>query len=78
MYAIMPRKQRKGSTKTNGSPVEDKQQTASNPALATNYEEIHKNEADALRSIYGDEFEDVETKPSAWNVSLCRVLCTAV
>ncbi|GBF65055.1 eIF-2-alpha kinase [Trichophyton mentagrophytes] len=65
----MPRKQRKGSTKTNGSPVEEKQQTASNPALATNYEEIHKNEADALRSIYGDEFEDVETKPSAWNQS---------
>ncbi|KAM5472512.1 eukaryotic translation initiation factor 2-alpha kinase [Microsporum audouinii] len=65
----MPRKQRKGSTKTNGSPVEDKQKTASNQALATNYEEIHKNEADALRSIYGDEFEDVETKPSAWNQS---------
>ncbi|OAL66512.1 PEK/GCN2 protein kinase [Trichophyton rubrum] len=65
----MPRKQRKGSTKTNGSPVEDKQQTISNTALATNYEEIHKNEADALRSIYGDEFEDVETKPSAWNQS---------
>ncbi|KAF3482395.1 serine/threonine-protein kinase GCN2 [Arthroderma uncinatum] len=65
----MPRKQRKGSTKTNGSPMEDKQQTASNPVLATNYEEIHKNEADALRSIYGDEFEDVETKPSAWNQS---------
>jgi hypothetical protein len=44
----------------------------------TNYREIHQNEAEALRSIYGDDFETVENKRSAWQVCnrwqhcLCR------
>lgn len=35
----------------------------------TNYREIHQNEAEALRSIYGDDFETVENKRSAWQQS---------
>jgi eukaryotic translation initiation factor 2-alpha kinase 4 len=39
------------------------------PILApTNYREIHLNEAEALRSIYGDDFETVEKKRIAWQV----------
>lgn len=39
----------------------------------TNYREIHKNEADALRSIYSDDFQDVEMRRAAWQVSVARV-----
>ena len=42
------------------------------PVLApTNYHEIHQNEVEALRSIYGDDFEEVENRRSAWHVSHC-------
>ncbi|KAJ9207145.1 hypothetical protein DTO164E3_419 [Paecilomyces variotii] len=40
------------------------------PLLATtNYREIHQNEAEALRSIYGDDFEEIENRRSAWHQS---------
>lgn len=42
------------------------------PVLApTNYREIHQNEVEALRSIYGDDFEEVQNRRSAWHVSYC-------
>ncbi len=41
--------------------------------IGTNYREIHKNEADALRSIYSNDFEDVEMRRAAWQVSVARV-----
>jgi translation initiation factor 2-alpha kinase 4 len=34
----------------------------------TNYREIHQDEADALRSIYGEDFQDVEHRQGAWKV----------
>lgn len=65
----MPAKQRK-------KPSREQKQT-SNASLAsptlptTNYREIHQTEVEALRSIYGDDYEDVETRRSAWQVSVC-------
>lgn len=55
----------------------EKKQTSSDSSLAspvatTNYREIHLNEVEAVRSIYGDDFEDVQTRPSAWHVSTSR------
>ena len=41
--------------------------TSASPAV-TNYSEIQQNEAEALRSIYMEDFEDVAAKPGAWNV----------
>ncbi|GMF70165.1 unnamed protein product [Aspergillus oryzae] len=76
----MPHKQKKTSSNAhkNGSPrAEKKRQFPPDaPSLAlpvvapTNYEEIHRNEIEALRSIYGDDFEEVEHKRSAWQVRL--------
>ncbi|KAJ5523502.1 Serine/threonine-protein kinase GCN2 [Penicillium frequentans] len=43
--------------------------TLTSPIPTTNYREIHLNEVAALRSIYGDDFEDVENRPSAWQQS---------
>lgn len=41
------------------------------PVLApTNYREIHQNEVEALHSIYGDDFEEVKNRRSAWHVSV--------
>lgn len=37
-------------------------------ATTTNYREIHLNEVEALRSIYGDDFQEVETRRTAWQV----------
>lgn len=77
----MTPKRKKGNTQQNGSSTLDKNQPnlvdteiALGPAPpgTTNYQEIHKDEADALRSIYADDFEDVESKPSAWHVSAMR------
>ncbi|KAK2744973.1 hypothetical protein FQN57_004103 [Myotisia sp. PD_48] len=73
----MPRKQKSNKPKSVTSPVEDTQQATLNSipaaspisAAIANYQEIHKSETDVLRSIYGEEFEDVETKPSAWKQS---------
>ena len=83
----MPHKQKKASNNAlkNGSPRAEKkqqQQTQQHsipespllapPVLApTNYHEIHQNEVEALRSIYGDDFEEVENRRSAWHVSHC-------
>ncbi|KAB8209727.1 anticodon binding domain of tRNAs-domain-containing protein [Aspergillus parasiticus] len=75
----MPHKQKKTSSNAhkNGSPrAEKKRQFPPDaPSLAlpvvapTNYDEIHRNEIEALRSIYGDDFEEVEHKRSAWQQS---------
>ena len=34
----------------------------------TNYAEIQENEIEVLRSIYMEDFMEVESKPAAWNV----------
>ncbi|KAL2865631.1 putative protein kinase (Gcn2) [Aspergillus lucknowensis] len=39
------------------------------PVGRTNYQEIHQNEVEALRSIYGDDFEEVQHRPSVWHQS---------
>lgn len=59
---MSPQKQRK--------PSRQKKQTSDSvsPILPTNYREIHQTEVEALRSIYGDDFEEVENKRSAWQV----------
>ncbi|KAJ5921242.1 Serine/threonine-protein kinase GCN2 [Penicillium verhagenii] len=43
--------------------------TLTSPNPTTNYREIHLNEVEALRSIYGDDFQDVENRRSAWQTS---------
>ena len=41
-------------------------------AAITNYAEIQGNEIEALRSIYMVDFRDLESKPTAWNVSISK------
>ncbi|KAL2219885.1 anticodon binding domain of tRNAs-domain-containing protein [Thermoascus aurantiacus ATCC 26904] len=72
----MPHKQKNPNALHNGSPRADRKPLVLEPpplALpvlpTTNYREIHVNEAAALRSIYGDDFEDVQNRPSAWQQS---------
>ncbi|KAL4890080.1 hypothetical protein BDV59DRAFT_195203 [Aspergillus ambiguus] len=75
----MPHKQKKHSkhAPTNSSPQAEKRDTVvpggsplgSPVAARTNYQEIHQNEVEALRSIYGDDFEDVQHRRSAWHQS---------
>lgn len=72
----MPHKHKKNNALKNGSPKAEKKQLApespvegSKVVPSTNYKEIHQNETDALRSIYADDFEDVEVRPAAWQVS---------
>ena len=51
----------------------EKKQTSDSTSpykATTNYREIHLNEVEALRSIYGDDFEEVENRRSAWQVSV--------
>ena len=83
----MPHKQKKASNNhalNIGSPRADEKQQQqqpqsvpddspfTSPVLApTNYREIHQNEVEALRSIYGDDFEEVQNRRSAWHVSYC-------
>lgn len=72
----MPLKQKKHTNALkNGSPRAEKKDLApESPPFAspvpapTNYREIHQNEVEALRSIYGDDFEEVEHRRSAWQV----------
>lgn len=72
----MPHKQKKHpNVFKDGSPrAEMKHSVPEPPPFAppipatTNYREIHQNEVEALRSIYGDDFEDVEHRRSAWQV----------
>jgi hypothetical protein len=75
----MPHKQKKSNALKNGSPKAEKKLLLPEPlaegsgvAHATNYKEIHENETDALRSIYADDFEDVEVRRAAWQVSGMR------
>ncbi|KAL1957666.1 hypothetical protein VTO42DRAFT_5643 [Malbranchea cinnamomea] len=74
----MPQKRKKGNTQKTGSLLPARKTENRNdhqpvrPALTgptTNYREIHENEANALRSIYGDDFTNIESKPSAWHQS---------
>ena len=37
----------------------------------TNYAEIQNDEIEALRSIYMDDFLELDIKPGAWNVGNC-------
>lgn len=73
----MPHKQKKKNknAQKNGSTGSDNKSSPSEPDVlslpvlaTTNYQEIHQNEAEALRSIYGDDFEEVENRRSAWHV----------
>ncbi|GKZ37068.1 hypothetical protein AbraIFM66950_008458 [Aspergillus brasiliensis] len=78
----MPHKQKKNFSNApkHGSPRAEKKQqqqqlrpdspSVSPPVVApTNYQEIHQNEVEALRSIYGDDFEEVQHRRSAWQQS---------
>ncbi|KAI1928290.1 eukaryotic translation initiation factor 2-alpha kinase [Ophidiomyces ophidiicola] len=69
----MAAKQKKGNKKNSHlaqknkpHPSLDAMLETSPSTTVTNYREIHVNEAEALRSIYGDDFEYVETRQSAW------------
>lgn len=70
----MPYKPKNQNALRNGSPRGEKEQSLpdssplSSPIVTTNYREIHQNETEVLRSIYGDDFEDVESRRSAWHV----------
>ncbi|RAK73401.1 putative protein kinase (Gcn2) [Aspergillus fijiensis CBS 313.89] len=74
----MPHKQKKNFNNAPkiGSPRAEKKQLSPDlsafaaPIVApTNYQEIHQNEVEALRSIYGDDFEEVAHRRSAWQQS---------
>ncbi|TQB70294.1 hypothetical protein MPDQ_000703 [Monascus purpureus] len=73
----MPYKQQKKNHNApkNGSPRREHKQSPPDTSplapstVTTNYREIHQNEAEALRSIYGDDFEEVENRRSAWQQS---------
>ncbi|KAJ5562831.1 Serine/threonine-protein kinase GCN2 [Penicillium sp. DV-2018c] len=62
----MSPKQRK---KLPGQKKQTSDTSVTSPILPTNYREIHQTEVEALRSIYGDDFEEVENRPSAWQQS---------
>lgn len=83
----MGRKRNRGKPQKNGSLLPETKVEKQNgvettrPALTgatTNYREIHENEADALQSIYGDDFTALKSKPSAWHVSATRDMCLLV
>jgi translation initiation factor 2-alpha kinase 4 len=79
----MPHHPKKTATNAlkNASPrAEKKKHVSPEPAsiaspsvVTTNYQEIHQNEVEALRSIYGDDFEEVHLRPSAWHVSFVQL-----
>lgn len=73
----MPPKQKKASREKKQTPKDPQKQTSSDSSsltsptiVTTNYREIHQLEVEALRSIYGDDYEDVETRRSAWQVGV--------
>jgi translation initiation factor 2-alpha kinase 4 len=75
----MPPKQKKASREKKQNQKDHQKQTSSDsssitsPTIATtNYREIHQLEVEALRSIYGDDYQDVETRRSAWQVGVNR------
>lgn len=64
--------QEHGSANTVGASSADRQQGASQHAMstkasATDFLEIQRNEVEALRSIYMDDFEEGKVKKGAWN-----------
>lgn len=65
--------QNHGSAINAGPPAEKQrgiaQQAASTKASATDFLEIQRNEVEALRSIYMDDFEEGQVKKGAWNSS---------
>ncbi|KAJ5104482.1 Serine/threonine-protein kinase GCN2 [Penicillium alfredii] len=63
---MSPKQRRKREKKQTSS---DSSSLTSPVVATTNYREIHQTEAEALRSIYGDDFEDVENRRSAWQQS---------
>jgi translation initiation factor 2-alpha kinase 4 len=74
----MPHKNKKkqNNATENGSPQKEKppcfsesSPTKGSALATTNYREIHQNEAEALQSIYGEDFENVEQRRAAWQVS---------
>ncbi|KAJ5906502.1 uncharacterized protein N7473_003418 [Penicillium subrubescens] len=67
----MSPKQRKKAprVKKQTSSASDSSSVTSPVIATTNYREIHLNEVEALRSIYGDDYEEVETRRSAWQQS---------
>jgi eukaryotic translation initiation factor 2-alpha kinase 4 len=73
----MPHKKQKKPSNAlqNGSPKGEEKPPSldSSPVKApvlgsTNYREIHQDEAEALRSIYGEDFQKVELRQAAWQV----------
>lgn len=66
--AMSPKQKKKAARTTNTS--SDSSSVTSPVIATTNYREIHLNEVEALRSIYGDDFEDVENRRSAWKVGV--------
>lgn len=79
----MPHKKQKKPSNAlqNGSPKreEDKPTIPDSSPIkgpapgSTNYREIHQDEAEALRSIYGEDFQDVELRQAAWQVRLSEI-----
>ncbi|KAJ5573630.1 uncharacterized protein N7459_008057 [Penicillium hispanicum] len=65
----MSPKQRKKAPREKKQTSSDSSNISSPVKATTNYREIHLNEVEALRSIYGDDFEDVENRRSAWQQS---------
>lgn len=80
--AMPHRKQKKNNhALQNGSPRAEPQTSpvdsspVKGPAQGTtNYREIHQDEADALRSIYGEDFQDVEHRQGAWKVAIPSII----
>lgn len=66
----MPAKQRKKPSRENKQPASNDSSLTSPVKATTNYREIHQTEVEALRSIYGDDYEEVETRRSAWQVGV--------
>lgn len=81
----MPHKKQKKSINTlhdGSSPKGTKPETLAESPIAgptvgsTNYREIHQDEAEALRSIYGEDFQHVELRQAAWKV--CQKILLAI
>jgi translation initiation factor 2-alpha kinase 4 len=59
----------KKNTSASGFPgLKPTQQSINDPPPKSQYEEIQENELIALSSIYGDDFQRLETKQGAWKV----------
>ncbi|KAJ5689097.1 Serine/threonine-protein kinase GCN2 [Penicillium macrosclerotiorum] len=65
----MSPKQRKKVSREKKQTSSDSSSLTSPVIATTNYREIHLNEVEALRSIYGEDYQDIETRRSAWQQS---------